>query len=227
MRKTCPIVLPEQNSPKNAQRHPMRNASITRTSSSAAANRLMLSNVNSTNQLCRPNCNENNENYCFNETMSSSSSTSSSLTNTCLFQSNSSSNNQISELQNDHVVLSNDNTNQLPELSSLNNEFLNTILTTPNYQQSNLNSSTNIQSLSQHETNFVHDIDEESVRITTAPVTAVAVSSASSAALLDESRPRQLGRRSEMRSRIVSITAERNAEGNQVNTLSDLVRKLI
>lgn len=192
----------------------MRNESIARASSSA--NRLMSPSENSTNQLNRTNCNGNNENYCFNETMSSSSS---SPTNACLFQTNNSSNNEMPALQNvnsDHiVVLSNDISNQLPELSSLNNEFLNTILTPPNYQQSSSNSSTNIHSLSQHETNFVHNIDEESGRTSTTTV-----------AGFDESRPRQLGRRSEMRSRIVSITAERSAEGNQVNTLSLFSNKI-
>lgn len=35
---------------------------------------------------------------------------------------------------------------------------------------------------------------------------------------IEETRPRQLGRRSEAHSRVVSITAERSSEGNQVNT---------
>lgn len=35
-------------------------------------------------------------------------------------------------------------------------------------------------------------------------------------AAIDDTRPRQLGRRSEARSRVVSITAERSSEGNQV-----------
>lgn len=202
MRKTCPIVMPEQNSPKDATRY--RNTSIARTSSS-------MSSQQYTNRLSRSNCGGNNDNYCFTGTIAAPA-----TSTPCLFQLN---NNQMSP--NDHVLSTEcDGQNQLPELSSLNSEFLSTILTTPNYEQSCSNSSVNM--LSQHETNFVHDIDEESGRMATATAQATAVATTP----FEESRPRQLGRRSEMRSRIVSITAERNAEGNQVSASSNELNQI-
>lgn len=220
MRKTCPIDLPEQRSPRVAIRV-ARTSSAASTTTAAAANQSLANNTNYTSlQLNRTNYDGNNDNYCFNETMPPVA-----ATNTRLFQSSvvvgASENNQMStptnggQQRNDHVLSSNneyiDSRNQLPELSSLNNEFLSTILTTPNYQQSSANSA----SLLQHETNFEHSIDDEIGRITNP--TTVATTTAAAAVAFEESRPRQLGRRSEMRSRIVSITAERSAEGNQVN----------
>lgn len=236
MRKTCPIDLPEQQSPRGGIRVARTSSSsvastatATATATNQSSNMLANDFANNTNytslQLNRTNYDGNNDNYCFNETMPPIAST-----NTRLFQSNivagASENNQMStptngvQQRNDHVLSNNneyiDSRNQLPELSSLNNEFLSTILTTPNYQQSNTNSA----SLLQHETNFEHSIDDEIGQITNP--TALATTTTAAAATFEESRPRQLGRRSEMRSRIVSITAERNAEGNQVNnTLLD------
>lgn len=212
MRKTCPIDLPDQNPPRDTTQYAIRRptAQIARTLSSA--NRSSVStndfttNVNFSSNLFVPNVDGNNENYCFNETMTPSTMTANAL----LLTSNGNNHSPTtSSGQPDQHVLSNeyDSPSQLPELSSLNNEFLNTILATPNYQQPNSNLNTNSNSNSnasihslQHETNFVHNIDEESDCVTA----------------FEESRPRQFGRRSEMRSRIVSITAERSAEGNQV-----------
>lgn len=197
MRKTCPIDLPEQHSSKDAMHNAFRSTahiprSLSSSSSSSANRSNSIVNVTSTN--------ENNENYCSNETMTSSTTSS----NTFLLSHNH-ENNEMSMISDQHTdhSLSNqyiDNHDQLPELNSLNNEFLNTILTTTNYQQNVGNSNANTNSL-QHETNFLHNMEDDSDSMTA----------------FEDSRPRQLGRRSEMRSRIVSITAERNAEGNQVS----------
>lgn len=207
MRKTCPIMMPEQNLPKDLVQYASREQRLARTLSSANRSISLSSSTSadcatngfSNNFSSISNTDENNENYCINETMASSMKPS---TNGC-FLSNS-ENNQMSSTSNvqydHHHVHSNqyDSPNQLPELSSLNNEMFNTILTT----QSVANSSANNQvSAVQHETHFGHNIEEDS---------------GGHATPFEESRPRQLGRRSEMRSRIVSITAERNAEGNQV-----------
>lgn len=205
MRRTCPIVMPEPNSPKDATRY--HNTTIARTTSSINP----ASNRQYANQLSRSICDENNGNDCFDGTMSSTA-----TSTPCLFQLNYSENNHMSYMLNDHVLSTESyGENQLPELSSLNSEFLSTIFTTPNYGESCSNASVNM--LSQHETNFGHDIDE-SGRTAVATATSAEQATAVVTTQFEESRPRQLGRRSEMRSRIVSITAERNAEGNHVST---------
>lgn len=217
MRKTCPIILPEQNPPKDVAPNANREARITRSLSSANRSNLsttsMTANVdwstNFSDNFGISNADGNNGNFCFNEITPSSMPT---ATNACLLAD--SENNQMSStssVQCDHVLANQyDGPNQLPELSSLNNAILSTILTTHNYQQSNEISSANNQLASPqhetHETHFGHNNEEESVHTTS----------------FEESRPRQLGRRSEIRSRIVSITAERNAEGNQVQLTNRL-----
>lgn len=206
MRKTCPIILPEQNPPKDVAPNANREARITRSLSSANRSHLsttpMTANddwaTNFSDNFGISNADGNNGNFCFNEIAPSSMPTS---TNACLLADT--ENNQMSStssVQCDHVLAN--SPNQLPELSSLNNAILSTILTTHNYQQSNEISGANNQLAfsPQHETHFGQNSEEESVHTTS----------------FEESRPRQLGRRSEIRSRIVSITAERNAEGNQV-----------
>lgn len=201
MRKTCPIVLPEQNLPKDAIQYAIEPAHFARTALSANRSHISANDF-ATNATNAPD--ENNEIYCFNDTMTPTAAS----TNAYLLSHT--ENNEMTAMPNgqcDHVLSTEyDSHNQLPELSSLNNEFLHTILATPNYQQSNANPSTNIHSL-QHETNFVHNIEEDS----------------DCATAFEESRPRQLGRRSEVRSRIVSITAERNAEGDQVSSVAQLI----
>lgn len=205
MRKTCPIDLPEQHLSKDAIQNAFRTVHIPRSSSSSinrtnsVANEFA-SNTNHSIDFNVSDADENNDNYCFNEIMTPSTITSTNAA--LLLHSENNDTSMISERHGDHVLSNEyDSSNQLPELSSLNNEFLNTILATPNFQQSVATSNVNTNSL-QHETNFVHNnIDEDS----------------DCATAFEDSRPRQLGRRSEMRSRIVSITAECNAEGNQVS----------
>lgn len=76
------------------------------------------------------------------------------------------------------------------DLHSLNNEFLTTILTSPRATcEENA-----IEAQSPESRTMLNDCNVNS----------------------EIARPRQMGRRSEVRSRIVSITAERNAAGNQV-----------
>lgn len=81
------------------------------------------------------------------------------------------------------------------DLHSLNNEFLTTILTAP------------------------HAMCEENSRIEAhSPECRTMLNDANVNSEI--TRPRQMGRRSEVRSRIVSITAERNAAGNQVSRVN-------
>lgn len=81
---------------------------------------------------------------------------------------------------------------QAADLHSLNNEFLTTILTSP------------------HAT-----CEENAVETTHSPECRTMLNECNVNGEI--ARPRQMGRRSEVRSRIVSITAERNAAGNQVS----------
>lgn len=205
MRKTCPIDLPEQHLSKDAMQNAFRTVHSPRSSSSTAnrSNTIateFASNTNQTTDFNVSNTDENNDNYCFNETMMPSTITSTNAA--LLLHSENNDTPMISERPREHVLSNEyDTSNQLPELSSLNNEFLNTILATPNFQQSVTTANTNTNSL-QHESNFVHNHIEEDSDCATA---------------FEDSRPRQWGRRSEMRSRILSITAECNAEGNQVS----------
>lgn len=196
MRKTCPIVLPEQNSPKDASTH------IARTLSSSTANRshISVSDFNTDGNFTSVmNAAKNNEDYCFNDPITPSKT----FANADLLSH--SEDNEMTPITNNHqhhfLLNEYDSRHELPELSSLNNEFLNTILSTPNYQQSSASPRERIYS-SQRETNCGH-IEEDTECVTAS----------------EESRPRQLGRRSEMRSRIVSITAEPNSEGNHVSQL--------
>lgn len=78
------------------------------------------------------------------------------------------------------------------DLHSLNNEFLTTILTSPRAM-------CEANSIEAHSPECRTMLNEANVNNEIA-------------------RPRQMGRRSEVRSRIVSITAERNAAGNQVSS---------
>lgn len=87
---------------------------------------------------------------------------------------------------------------QSPELNSLNNEFLNTILATQ-YQSTAAEPSAGVSDATNCMNNDTVD---------------------------DLTRPRQLGRRSEARSRIVSITAERNAEGSQVIRFTSYIQSI-
>lgn len=78
-----------------------------------------------------------------------------------------------------------------PDLHSLNNEFLTSILTSPR-------ATCEENSIEAHSPECRTMLNDYNVNNEIA-------------------RPRQMGRRSEVRSRIVSITAERNAAGNQVS----------
>lgn len=242
MRKTCPIVLPDQNSPKNATSLPptstsplpssqyaVRAAQIARTTSavstSARSNALVtdFSSATNTTNANRPANHFGNDNYSYTEIRSDGGED----------EYDGGANNEMPSTlngigqQSDRIDY--DGNNQLPELSSLNSEFLNTILSAPNYQQSsNLNHSNGVSGSCapmHHETNFVHNnnISIEQDCSDNAAATAAATTSIA----FDDSRPRQLGRRSEMRSRIVSITAEHIAEGNPVCALCYLYVFLI
>lgn len=206
MRKTCPIVLPEQNAPKDVMSCAMRSAPIARTASSIANRSVRATSdfpaASNANNSSRSSVDVNNDNYCFNETIPNRSTTSA-----CLFESNS-ENNQMSATLNgqcDHVFATQyDRSNQLAELSSLNNEFLTTLLATPTYQPNIVASSSAPATQSSAQRDIMHNSEDDNER----------------APAFEDSRPRQLGRRSEVRNRIVSITAERNAEGNQVSGLT-------
>lgn len=89
--------------------------------------------------------------------------------------------------------------NQANDVDSLNNEILTTILSTQLYQDSS-----DLASI-----NGSHSVDRRSIILSS--------NDYGLPAMVDGSRPRQMGRRSEFRSRVVSITAERTSEGNQVN----------
>lgn len=94
---------------------------------------------------------------------------------------------------------------EINDLDSLNNEILTTILTTQLYQDT-----TDASSM-----RATHSSDRNSMSL--------GDSDCGVATMVDEMRPRQLGRRSETRSRVVSITAERSSEGNQVNVITTLI----
>lgn len=195
MRKTCPVVIPEQNLQNNIVSHPQaEHQSYTNAISHDLRN---IAPKEFTNDSHDPI--ETNGNYCHDAAMLQMESptprtlatTSSSeyflgddeynqMPSTSSFQNGNNCDNEFNR------------TNQLPELSSLNNEFLNTILTT---QQNE----TNVHRSPSHLGNGVDDDASRNATTT-----------------YDDTRPRQLGRRSEIRSRIVSITAERCSEGNQV-----------
>lgn len=228
MRKTCPIVLPEQNSPKDAislpsptssSQYAVRPAQIARTtsavSSSTRTNALVMDFANATN-IANANRLANhfgNDNYNYTEIRGGDDGNGD----------DGGANNEMpstlngigQQLQRDRNDC--DGNNQLPELSSLNTEFLDTILCTPNYPSNDASGNC--------ETNFVHtnnsieqDCIDSAAAAAAATTTAAVAAAANTSIAFDDSRPRQLGRRSEMRSRIVSITAEHIAEGNPVCT---------
>lgn len=247
MRKTCPIVLPEQNQPKAAisssplppasSQYAVRPGQIARTTSavltSTRTNALATDFTNSTNttNANRSASHFGNDNYNYTEIRNNDDDGSggggggdggdedddddganNAMPSTL---------NGIGQ-QRDRIDY--DGNHQLPELSSLNSEFLTTILSTPNYQQSsNLSHNNNIANANcapmHHETNFVHNSNsiEQDCNDSAATTTSAAAAAANTSIAYDDSRPRQLGRRSEMRSRIVSITAEHIAEGNPVS----------
>lgn len=89
--------------------------------------------------------------------------------------------------------------NRSNDVDSLNNEILTTILSTQLYQDSADSASMNGS----------HLADRRSIILSS--------NDCGLPTMVDGSRPRQMGRRSEFRSRVVSITAERTSEGNQVN----------
>lgn len=207
MRRTFPIVIPEQNQRKESIHHRPRNALQT------TPHHYPKDFDIDTNFMTQTDINigdGNNLNYCSNDSHSDVATTS----NGHLFTDNNNENNQMSStsnLSNDDVIRSNvneyDRSYDLPELNSLNNEFLNTILTS---QQNIIHNNVQISPMqSNHliDSNYVVNLD----------IDMAATAASSAIAYSDDTRPRQLGRRSEMRSRIVSITAERSAEGNQVN----------
>lgn len=208
MRRTCPIVIPEQNQPKDSIHYRPRSALQTTPHHHPKdfdhdSNFITETDIDTGDG--------NNANYCFNNSHSDVATTS----NGYLFIDNTNNeNNQMpstSNLSNDDVIHSSnvnayDRINDLPELSSLNNEFLNTILASQQNVIHNNVQSSPMQSNHLIDSNYVVNLDDD-MPATGAPVPPYS----------DDTRPRQLGRRSEMRSRIVSITAERNAEGNQVN----------
>lgn len=197
MRKTCPIVIPDQNQPKDTNQRSTIHQTLTINNESHANDQATI---------------ENNVNYYFDDTTAPQMAVAT-TSNGYLFATNennempSTSNPQMEHFHH-HNNNSYDRTNQLPELSSLNNEFLTTILTTQNYPLPTMLNVYSSPSHSDHltDSNYVN-IDEDLIR----------------PPQYDDTRPRQLGRRSEMRSRIVSITAERNAEGNQVNIRLDII----
>lgn len=200
MRRTCPIEIPEQNQQTHSIHHRPRSA-IQTTPHRYPEDFDIDSNLMTETDIDTGN--ENNANYCFNDSHSDVAITS----NGYLHTDNNNDSNQMpstSNLSNDGVIHSNfnenDRTNDLSELSSLNNEFLNTILTSNNVPNSPMQTNHLIDS------NYVMNLDDDMMAIVASPP-----------AYSEDTRPRQLGRRSEMRSRIVSITAERSAEGNQVN----------
>lgn len=198
MRKTCPIVLPEQSTQKDSM--------YSLNSESASSLTTLPNDLNDT-IIGFMDIDEHNGNYCYDDTATESTLS----TNSCLLSNNHDNDNQMqitTSRQNDHGHgHTNEYTscnNQLPELNSLNNEFLNTILTTTQpYQQSSSNNPNNSSIIRTEELSDDSNLTN--------------VDGECGVTIFDESRPRQLGRRSEARSRIVSITAERNAEGNQVN----------
>lgn len=247
MRKTCPIVLPEQNSPKDAisslpptsplssSQYAVRPAQIARTASAVSTStrtNALVTDFTSTANTNITNANRSaNDNYNYTEIRSydedgcdgggGGGGGGEDYENDGVNNEMPSTLNGIGQ-QRDRIDY--DGNNQLPELSSLNSEFLNTILSTPNYQHqsSNLshNSSASVNCAPMHhETNFVHnDNSIEQDCNDSAPALAIAAAAAANTSIVfDDSRPRQLGRRSEMRSRIVSITAEHIAEGNPVS----------
>lgn len=239
MRKTCPIVLPEQNSPKDAissSQYAVRPAQIARTTSavstSSRANALVTDLTNTTNNNNTINANRTavhfgNDNYNYTEIRSDDGGGGGGGDGDEVDEDDGANNAMPSILngigqQCDRIDY--DGNNQLPELSSLNSEFLNTILSTPNYQQSsnlshNSNTSVNCAPM-HHETNFVHNNINNGIEQDFNDRTAAAATAAANTSItFDDSRPRQLGRRSEMRSRIVSITAEHIAEGNPVSVV--------
>lgn len=255
MRKTCPIVLPEQNSPKDAisppsplspSQYAIRPLQIARTTSavstSTRSNALVTDFTNSTNatNANRSASNFGNENYNYTEIRTPSTTSTDDymlmhsdddVDDDDVVDDGRGANNEMPSTLNgigqQRDLIDYDGNNQLPELSSLNSEFLNTILSTPNYQQSSNLSHSNNTSVNRapmhHETNFVHNSSSiEQNRIENAALSSVTTTAAAAntSTAFDDSRPRQLGRRSEMRSRIVSITAERmNAEGNPVSVV--------
>lgn len=114
------------------------------------------------------------------------------LQSNCLLSANESRASQLQRRPVDHDDIENN------DLDSLNNEVLTTILSTQLYQDT-----TDASSMC-----GTHPSDRNSMSI--------GDNDGGVATIVDEMRPRQLGRRSEARSRVVSITAERSSEGNQV-----------
>lgn len=180
MRKTCPILIPDQQAINHRSQIPSPNHQYQNDGASDFT--IDSSDIDSV---------DNNVNYRFDDDDDDDQMATTShgylLTD----------NNEMPSTS-AHPSTDNNRIDQLPELNSLNNEFLNTILTTQSYQPQTVA----LPSQSEHlnDSNYVGNIDDDVIRTTQ----------------YDDTRPRQLGRRSEMRSRIVSITAERSAEGNQV-----------
>lgn len=232
MRKTCPIVLPEQNF--SHHNHTVQSAVKMPKTRSIESQPLFLNNQNakaSANEYITANTStntmpnnmhslstialqdseddddddDNEKNYCFDRTIQATPI--------------STTNNQMPSTSiDDRIDCSSDSTvKPMTELNSLNNEFFNSILTHQQQQQqqrfypSQATTAITIEPLMQRLSNdsncTAEDVDNES----------------SSRNTIESNRPRQMGRRSEMRSRIVSITAERSAEGNQVNFIIVIV----
>lgn len=234
MRKTCPIVLPEQNSPTDAisSSHPqtpthytVRPAQIARTTSAMSSPSQRSNSVLLTGSVGS----FGNDNYNYSEIRTPSPMPSDDDEDNDL---NNGMPSTLNGMGQQHDRMDYNGHNQLPELSALNSEFLTTILSpTPNYQakssnssQRNSNSTGVNRANMHHETNLVHigrsgcdgggdgagsNSDSNS--------TESAVIAAITSTTCEDFRPRQMGRRSEIRSRIVSITAERIAEGNPVS----------
>lgn len=207
MRRTCPIVIPDQYQQKDSIHHRPKSALQTTTPNHYPKDFDIDSNFMTETDIDADN--ENNANYCFNDSNSEVATTS----NGYFFTDTNNENNQMpstSNISNDDVIHSNVNeyerANDMAELNSLNNEFLNTILISQqNIIHDNVPSSS-MQSNHLIDSNYVVNLDDD-----------MAATATAAPPYSDDTRPRQLGRRSEMRSRIVSITAERSAEGNQVS----------
>lgn len=226
MRKTCPIVLPEQNLPKDmSSPHAItRTTSAVSSSSSPLRSHGLLTDFNANS--AGGNFGSDNYNYTEFRTPTQAS------TNNYMTIMHSDDNDDDVHENNEFPstlnglgeqcdAINHDGHNQLPELSSLNSEFLNTILSaTPNYRKSsnsNQSNNTSVNHTSMHpETNFIQNSNTNSNSNESNGIDSAATAVITSTTC-DGSRPRQLGRRSEMRSRIVSITAERIAEGNPVS----------
>lgn len=212
MRKTCPIVLPEQNidhrlttaiqpiaSISPCETQPLflnqKANAIVKTSANDITNANIVAQSNDTDE------DDENARYCFSRTMQPAATT----TSDCFSANANMQMPSTSATIADHIdsieCCANDSTTtQLTDLNSFDNEtfFLNSILQAQHFYPAP-SSHSEIVAIEPNRVDLESDASD-CVRATT-----------------ESNRPRQMGRRSEMRSRIVSITAERNAEGNQVS----------